>query len=293
LYESVLRADASLKEAKEGLERVWKLKYYRFRVSIIHSKPVTFEIAARAFCEIGRKETSPAMMPSSNTYSSYRHLAIIFFFLVCLITIGRELFKQAFGEDYITRFVLIFAPATLLAYVLALRILYVLKVNKKIFYSLLVIVHLAILFRLATVLFSAFFKEYFSLLLISPVLFFVSLLVVMYFICVDLFSTQSVLSEKLWASVCVYFLIAVSFGSLYSAWILVNPMALGMPINHPLEVYISGIIYSLNIISGFDPVYDHAIESVKMIAVLESSVATLYLVILIGRLLGMPGVSNR
>jgi hypothetical protein len=234
------------------------------------------------------------MAEALKTYSFYRHLAITFFLLVCLITVGRAVFKEIFGEDYIHHFVFVFAPTTLVAYVLALRVLYVLRVNRKIFYGLLGVVHLAILFRLATVLFSDFFYDrYFALLMVSPILFFISLIVVMYFICVDLFSTESVLSEKLWASVCVYFLIGVSFGSLYSAWILVNPLALGTPIYHPLEVYISGIIYSLNIISGFDPIYSNPVESVKLIAVLESSVATLYLVILIGRLLGMPGVSNR
>lgn len=233
------------------------------------------------------------MAETFKTHSTYRHLAIAFFVVLCLITIGREIFRELFGNDYISRFALLFAPTVAIAYVLALRVLYVLKVNKTVFYSLLGIVNVAILLRLATVLFSDFFKEnVFTILLISPFLFFISMIAVMYFICVDLFSTHSILSEKLWASVCIYFLIGVSFGSLYSVWILADPMALGFSVTHPLEVYISGIIYSINVISGIDPIYNNPIESIKVISVLEGAIATLYLVILIGRLLGMPGVSS-
>jgi len=53
-----------------------------------------------------------------------------------------------------------------------------------------------------------------------------------------------------------------------------------------MEVYILGLVYSFNVISGLDPIYEHASETIRMTAILESIFSMLFMVILMGRLLG-------
>jgi len=104
--------------------------------------------------------------------------------------------------------------------------------------------------------------------------------------CSNLFIDTNPIKEKLWASVCVYFMIGATFGTLYSLLITVNPGSFGMELTRPLDIYIMGLVYSFNVISGLDPIYEHVSETIRMAAVLESIFIMLFMVILIGRLLG-------
>jgi len=81
-------------------------------------------------------------------------------------------------------------------------------------------------------------------------------------------------------------MIGATFGTMYSLLLTANPGALGMELSRPVDIYIMGMVYSYNVISGLDLIYERASETIRMTAVLESIFTMLFMVILIGRLLG-------
>ena len=76
------------------------------------------------------------------------------------------------------------------------------------------------------------------------------------------------------------------FASLYSIFLILDPNSLGIHLINQAEVFIMGMVYSANILSGLDPVLQNTSITVQWTAVYESILGTLFLVILIGRLLG-------
>ena len=218
--------------------------------------------------------------------SSYGHLAIVFFIMATILTVIRGVFHDIFGEPYLNYLGPIVAPFGVLFFVFIVRLIINLGVNERFVKFILALLGTAVLFRVATVFLisDTHLKFIFSLLSSSLLLIMQSICV--YFMSVNLFLDVNPINEKLWASVCVYFMIGANFGTLYSLLMTINSTALGMELSKPVDIYISGLVYSYNVISGLDPIYDNASETIRMTAVLESIFTMLFMVILIGRLLG-------
>lgn len=121
------------------------------------------------------------------------------------------------------------------------------------------------------------------LLFIHSVLFSVEVTVI-YFTILDLFNGNKKFDEKLWGSACVFFMIGISFGSLYDLISLASPGAMGIPVALGLDSYTLCIYFSLTTIGGRDAL-ESAIPLVQNIAVLESVWANLFSLLLVGRLL--------
>lgn len=218
--------------------------------------------------------------------SSYGHLATVFFILVTLLTLIRGIFQDIFGDNYLTYLIPLFMPLGISFFIFMVRLIQNLGVKK--FYVNLILVLLvgAIGLRISTLLFIS--DEQIRVISgsLSSFLILIIQCICVYFMSINLFIEINPIKEKLWASVCVYFMIGATFGTVYSLLLTVNPGALGEVLTKPVEVYIMGLLYSLNVISGVDPIFEHASQTVRMTSVLESIFSMLFMVILIGRLLG-------
>ncbi len=219
-----------------------------------------------------------------NIQNAYRDLTIGFFVLMLVITVVRSMLKESFGADYISYLIPVFAPSMLAMMILAIRVIAALDHGRTMTRTIVVILLSAIILRVLSVIFSEALTFYLGL--GSSLLLASALIIVVYRLSFNLFLESNHIIERLWASVCVYFIIGTTFASFYSIILIIYPDALGLTLMHPMEVYIYGMIYSLNVLSGFDPLITETSETIKMLAILESTVTTLFLVILIGRLLG-------
>ena len=218
--------------------------------------------------------------------SSYRHLAIIFFLMVTILTVVRGVFHDIFGDEYLKYLAPLVLPVVVLFFVFMVRLIKNLGVKEQFFRFILGLLVSAILLRLLTIFVLSDAQPKFVFSLLSSTLLLIMQSTCVYFMCINLFVEENPIQEKLWASVCVYFMIGATFGTVYSLILTINPLSLGIELFKLVDIYILGLVYSMNVISGFDPIYEHTSETIRMTAVLESIFIMLFMVILIGRLLG-------
>jgi hypothetical protein len=218
--------------------------------------------------------------------SSYSHLAIIFFVMTTILTVVRGVFHDIFRDDYLRYLAPLFAPVGVLFFVFMVRLIRNLGVNERFVKFILGLLAAAIILRLITVLIVRDVQLAFIFSSLSSSMLLIMQSICVYFMCNNLFIEVNPIKEKLWASVCVYFMIGATFGTVYSLLLTISPVALGTELSKPVDIYIMGLVYSFNVISGVDPIYDNASETIRMTAVLESIFTMLFMVILIGRLLG-------
>ena len=218
--------------------------------------------------------------------SAYRDLAIAFLVMQFIVTIVRSILREVYGSDYLPYLAVLFAPSMVLIFPLAIRVIIKLKASNFLIRAILAMFVTGILLRLIAVFLVEIPGDKLNLSLVSSFIIICILITMIYRMIINLFIENNHIIEKLWASVCVYFMIGAVFGTFYSILLLLNPGSMGIAMSHPIELYINGMIYSLNILSGFDPVFQQVSESFQMGAIMESTVATLFLVVLLGRLLG-------
>lgn len=108
----------------------------------------------------------------------------------------------------------------------------------------------------------------------------------------DLFSGKTFSSTKLWGAACVYLMIGISFGSLYDLINIASPGAFGVPLALGLGSYSESIYYSFNILGGLDTAYPNPIKLVRNIGVIEAVWSNLFTILIIGKLLSLPGRSQ-
>lgn len=108
----------------------------------------------------------------------------------------------------------------------------------------------------------------------------------------DIFTSRVISISSLWGAACVYLMIGISFGSLYDIINIAHPSAFGIDIPPGFDSYSESIYHSMCVLGGFSSVYSAPIKLVRNIGVIESVWCNLYLVLLIGRILGMAGNSK-
>ena len=218
--------------------------------------------------------------------SSYRNLAIVFMTMTLVLTVVRGIYHDVFGSAYLTYLAPSVAPFGILFLMFMVRLVNNLGVRKEFVKLLVVLLLSAIIMRVFTIFVADDPQVKFVLSVLSSSFLLILQGICVYFMCINLFLDSNPIQEKLWASVCVYFMLAATFGTIYSIIGIVNPNSFGVQLNNPMEVYILGLVYSFNVVSGLDPIYEHTSETMRMTAVLESICSMLFMVILIGRLLG-------
>jgi hypothetical protein len=105
----------------------------------------------------------------------------------------------------------------------------------------------------------------------------------------DLFSGDHFDPGKLWGAACVYLMIGITFGSLYDLINIARPGAFGATLALGFESYSESIYYSFNILGGLDTGYPEATKLIRNIGVIEAVWSNLYAILIIGKLLSLPG----
>jgi hypothetical protein len=106
-----------------------------------------------------------------------------------------------------------------------------------------------------------------------------------YFTIIEIFKETVSMKAKLWGSACIFFMIGITFGSLYDIICLIKPGSLGVDLAQGLPNYMECIYYSFSVIGGIDSEYQNASLLVKKIAIVESVWSNIFIVLLVGRLL--------
>lgn len=130
-----------------------------------------------------------------------------------------------------------------------------------------------------------------------PYLFFVHLSLfiiestVIYHCVYDIFTGKKLSAEKIWGAACIYLMIGISFGSVYDLINIVNPGSMGVPVAQGLESYMICIYYSMTIIGGHDA-FLQAVPLIQNLGIIEAVWSNLFIVLLVGRLLGKPDTES-
>ena len=87
-------------------------------------------------------------------------------------------------------------------------------------------------------------------------------------------------------------MIGIAFGSLYDIINIIQPGSFGEKINLGLESYSECIYYSMNVLGGLDTAYPNPTRLIRNIGVIEAVWGNLFIVLLIGNLLGLPRIKK-
>lgn len=107
----------------------------------------------------------------------------------------------------------------------------------------------------------------------------------------DLFSAGFITSDKLWGAACVFLMVGISFGSLYDLICIARPGSLGIEVGLGLPNYSECVTYSFSVLGGIDSDLKPT-KLIKNISIIESVWGTLYAMLIIGKLLGLPRLEN-
>jgi hypothetical protein len=111
------------------------------------------------------------------------------------------------------------------------------------------------------------------------------------FAVLDIFAGGYLTSGKLWGAACVFLMVGISFGSLYDLLTIINPGGLGAQIELGFPNYSECVTYSFCVLGGVDPGLE-PIKLIRNISVVETIWGTLYSMLIIGRLLGLPRLED-
>ena len=129
------------------------------------------------------------------------------------------------------------------------------------------------------------------LLLVHSMLFPIELTVIAFAVR-DIFAGGYLTSEKLWGAACVFLMFGISFGSLYDLLSIIDRGGLGTEIELGFPNYSECVRYSFCILGGLDPGLEPS-QLIRNISVVETIWGTLYSMIIIGRLLGLPRLEDQ
>ena len=102
----------------------------------------------------------------------------------------------------------------------------------------------------------------------------------------DVFGSRTVTNNNLWGAVSLFLMIAISFASVYELLNLLEPSSFGIPLAPGFSTFSEMLHCSLLAISGSSPSLQPQTVLVRNVIAIESLGGNLYLVILIGRMLG-------
>ena len=108
----------------------------------------------------------------------------------------------------------------------------------------------------------------------------------------DIFSGEFLTPDKLWGSACIFLMIGISFGSMYDLICIIKPGSLRKDLPLGLANYAECVTYSLSIVGGLDPAQPEATRLIRNISVIEAVWSNLFVVLVIGKLMGLPRPSN-
>lgn len=104
----------------------------------------------------------------------------------------------------------------------------------------------------------------------------------------DIFMDDYFTSDKLWGAAAVFLTVGISFGSLYDLICTIKPGSLNANLELGFPTYSECLSYSFSVIGGIETSQPNASKLIRNISVLEAVWSTLFTVLIIGKLLGLP-----
>lgn len=104
----------------------------------------------------------------------------------------------------------------------------------------------------------------------------------------DIFMDDYFTPDKLWGAAAVFLMVGISFGSLYDLICTIKPGSLDPNLELGFPTYSECVNYSFCVIGGLDTGQPNAAKILRNISVLEAVWSTLFTVLIIGKLLGLP-----
>lgn len=104
----------------------------------------------------------------------------------------------------------------------------------------------------------------------------------------DIFMDDYFTPDKLWGAAAVFLMVGISFGSLYDLICTIKPGSLDPTLELGFPTYSECVNYSFCVIGGLDTGQPDATKILRNISVLEAVWSTLFTVLIIGKLLGLP-----
>jgi|GEM_PF-360005 hypothetical protein len=104
----------------------------------------------------------------------------------------------------------------------------------------------------------------------------------------DIFMDDYFTPDKLWGAAAVFLMVGISFGSLYDLICTISPGSLNPDLELGFPTYSECVNYSFCVIGGLDTDQPSAAKIIRNISVLEAVWSTLFTVLIIGKLLGLP-----
>ncbi|HMS51912.1 MAG: hypothetical protein IPI59_11775 [Sphingobacteriales bacterium] len=102
----------------------------------------------------------------------------------------------------------------------------------------------------------------------------------------DLFSENYTTAQRIWASVCIYLMIGIGWGSLYEMLLAIDHNAFGVYLPAGMKGYSESIYHSFCNLAGISSIYTNPSTLVRNLGLIEGIWGNLYIVLLIGRVLG-------
>lgn len=124
------------------------------------------------------------------------------------------------------------------------------------------------------------------LLVLHSILFPIEVIVISFAIR-DIFSGGYFTPDKLWGAACVFLMFGFSFGSLYDLITIAIPGSMGVDIELGLPNYAECLTYSFCVLGGIDSGLQPT-RLIRNISVIEAVWGSLYGMLIIGKLLGLP-----
>lgn len=109
----------------------------------------------------------------------------------------------------------------------------------------------------------------------------------------DVFGRRNITKNNLWGAVSLFLMVTISFASVYDLLNTINPKSFGFPVEVGFPTYSEALYCSLVAIGGGAPAFPAPSLLVRNVAAIESIVGNLYLVILIGRMIGMVPTTSQ
>ena len=125
------------------------------------------------------------------------------------------------------------------------------------------------------------------LFIIHSILFIIEVTVIAFAIR-DIFSGEFLTPDKLWGAACVFLMTGQTFGSLYDLICIVRPGSLEPGIELGFANYAQCVTYSMGILGGMDPGFPNVSNLIRNISILEAVWSNLFVVLIIGKLMGLP-----
>ena len=104
----------------------------------------------------------------------------------------------------------------------------------------------------------------------------------------NIFGIKETRSDHIWGAIVVYFLLIMTFSEVYEIITLLDPGLLGGIYVIGFPNYVQCIMFSINSITGVEAIYPQAATLLTKIGNLENLVGSLFLVVILGRLLSYP-----